>query len=267
MPAVRPPRVAGQFYPANKKTLHSFLKEHIPSHRQKKKVIGVIMPHAGYIYSGTTAAVTIAHVDVPDSVVLLGPNHTGAGEAFSLMSCGTWQMPLGDVAINEQLASELIESSSYIKADTAAHRLEHSLEVELPFLYFLNNNVTIVPLTIGSHNLEHCRAVGNAIAQCLRGKNVLIVASSDMTHYESHQAAEKKDKEAISAIQQLDEDALAETVSRLNISMCGFIPVYILLVAAKALGATTAQLIDYRTSGEASGDFDQVVGYAGMIIE
>jgi MEMO1 family protein len=263
----RPARVAGQFYSANPAHLEEFLKETIPQHTVKKKVRGVIMPHAGYVYSGTTAALTIAEVEIPDTVLLLGPNHTGRGFEFSLLDEGVWETPLGNVSVNSVLSRELLRASPLLRADTTAHRDEHSLEVELPFLQFLNKHVTIVPLTISSDNLEECTLVGKTIARCIQGKDVLMLASTDMSHYVTQAVAEQKDKEAIAAILALDEKALAQKVLRLNITMCGFIPVFILLVAAKTLGATQCRLVDYRTSGEVSGDFNQVVGYAGMIIE
>ncbi len=263
----RDARVAGQFYPSQKGALISFLSENIDLSSQRRKVKTVIMPHAGYVYSGKTAALTISEVVVPDTVILIGPNHTGYGTAFSLMRSGKWHFPFGEVDIEESLADELLKTSSLLEEDDEAHEYEHSLEVEIPFLYFLNNNVKIVPLTVASLNLKKCKKVGEAIAQCIIGKDVLLVASTDMTHYESQASAEKKDKEAIDAILKLDEDSLSATVSRLNISMCGYIPVYISLVAAKICGAKSAKLIDYRTSGDAFGDYERVVGYAGIIIE
>ena len=263
----RDARVAGQFYPSQKSALMDFLTEHIDLKLPKKKVKAVIMPHAGYVYSGTTAALTISNVTVPDTVLLIGPNHTGYGTEFSLMTRGTWRFPLGEVTIDEGLTDALLKTSSLLQDDEVAHMYEHSLEVEIPFLYYLNKNIKIVPLTVASTDLNDCKRVGEAIAQCIQGKDVLLVASTDMTHYESQSSAEKKDKEAINAILQLNEQRLADAVSRLRISMCGYIPVYILLVAAKKCGAQSAQLIDYRTSGEAFGDYERVVGYAGIIIE
>ena len=267
MTKTRDARVAGQFYPAQQSALIDFLSKHVDRTSPKRKVTAVIMPHAGYVYSGTTAALTISHVAVPDTVLLIGPNHTGYGTEFSLMAQGTWRLPLGDVSIDESLSQELLKSSSLLLDDDLAHMHEHSLEVEIPFLYFLNNKVKIVPLTVATNDLNDCRKVGEAIGDCVKGKNVLLVASTDMTHYESQASAERKDKEAIDAVLKLDENQLAAVVSRHNISMCGYIPVYITLIAAKRIGAQSAQLIDYRTSGEAFGDYKKVVGYAGFIIE
>jgi MEMO1 family protein len=259
--------VAGFFYPAEKKSLLDFLAANIHHDDTVKNAIALVMPHAGYVYSGLTAAKTISEVRVPDTVVLLGPNHTGCGTEFSIMSRGKWQMPLGNVPVNEALARSLVEACGLLTEDSSAHLREHSLEVELPFLYYCNSSLSIVPITIASQDFAACEKLAEAIAQVIRGKDILLVASTDMTHYEEKSIAEKKDSEAIEAIKALDEKKLAQTVSARHISMCGFIPVFITILAAKALGARSARLVDYRTSGDASGDYEKVVGYAGMVIE
>jgi len=266
MQHIREPRVAGQFYPSPKQALLSYLEQHIDRTVPKKRVRGVIMPHAGYIYSGTTAALTIQQVEVPQTVLLIGPNHTGYGTPFSLMTEGTWRFSFGDVPINREWATKLCAASPLIAADEIAHQFEHSLEVEVPFLYYMNPLVSIVPLTVGTDDRSACRAVAEAIAGCMQGGGLLVCASTDMTHYEPAVVAEKKDREAIEAIQALDAERLAAAVERRHITMCGFLPVYMTLIITKILGARSAELIDYRTSGDASGDYDRVVGYAGMII-
>lgn len=265
---VREPRVAGTFYPASKRELLGFLDTYIDKKTAEKEAKAILVPHAGYIYSGITAAITISRVKVTETVLLIGPNHTGLGTDFSLMASGMWKTPLGSVTVDEEAAAALLKASPLISDDFEAHQYEHSLEVELPFLQYKRAGVKIVPLTVSSNNFDDIRsvaeAIGDSLAKC--GKKILIVASSDMTHYESEASARKKDKYAIDAMLALREDALREAVETHKISMCGFIPAYMTIIAAKRLGADGAELIDYRTSAEASGDTAQVVGYAGIVV-
>lgn len=258
--------VAGFFYPAEKKSLLDFLTANIHHDETVQNAIGIVMPHAGYVYSGVTAAKTISQVRIPDTVILLGPNHTGCGSEFSIMSHGSWEIPLGSVPVNECVARSLIEACDLLREDSSAHLREHSLEVQLPFLYYCNSSVSIVPITIASQDFRACEKLAESIAGIIRGKDVLILASTDMTHYEEHSQAEKKDRAVIEAITALDPKMLAHTVISRRISMCGFIPVFITICAANALGASSVSVVDYRTSAEASGDYEKVVGYAGMVI-
>jgi len=258
--------VAGFFYPAQQNSLLEFLSSNVHHDGAIQNAVGIVMPHAGYVYSGVTAAKTISQIRVPDTVILLGPNHTGCGTEFSIMEKGRWTIPLGTISVDEKLAKNLIDACGLLIDDQTAHLREHSLEVQLPFLFYCNSNVKIVPITIASNDFDDCQQVGEAIAECIKDKDVLILASSDMTHYETLSSAEEKDHSAIDAILALDEKKLAETVISKRISMCGFMPVFITLVAAKKLGAKGAELIDYRTSGETSGDYESVVGYAGIVI-
>lgn len=199
----------------------------------------------------------------------MGPNHTGFGPAFSIMPEGAWQTPLGIVEINNSLAKAILKSS-YVKEDTTAHAYEHSVEVQLPFLQFQNTNFKIVPMVIGQTDLETYQEVGAQIAAAIIETNVkdssLIIASSDMTHYESQESAGKKDKLAIEAILALDEIKLWQNVHKFDISMCGYAPTIIMLAAAKKLGAKKASLIQYKTSGDTTGDYASVVGYAGITV-
>ncbi|MDD5086024.1 MAG: AmmeMemoRadiSam system protein B [Candidatus Omnitrophica bacterium] len=265
---VREPRVAGTFYPASKRALLAFLDTHIDKKTPEREAKAVLMPHAGYIYSGITAALTISRVKVTETVLLIGPNHTGLGADFSLMASGMWKTPLGSAAVDEEAASALLKASPLISDDFDAHQYEHSLEVEVPFLQYKQAGVKIVPLTVSSNNFDDIRSVAEAIGDNLakRGREILIVASSDMTHYESEASAREKDRYAIDAMLALDENALREAVKAHKISMCGFVPAYMTIIAAKRLGAEKAELIDYRTSAEASGDTAQVVGYAGIVV-
>jgi AmmeMemoRadiSam system protein B len=267
-PIVRRPAVAGQFYPGDPKTLErevsSFLKE-----EKKTGALGVLAPHAGYMYSGRVAGAVYSKVNIPRDVVIIGPNHTGIGEPEAIMLSGTWQMPGGNVEISSTLAESIEEGSRYLKDDPLSHRSEHSLEVQIPFLQHFRKDLRIVPIAMMSLDYGICLDVGHAIAKAIKEFNepVLIVASSDMTHYESHVSASEKDKKAIDRILALDPEGLLKTVRDVRISMCGVIPATIMLIACRELGAREASLVEYATSGEVSGDYDYVVGYAGMIIK
>lgn len=263
----RKPCVSGQFYPASAKELTSFIKSHAQLHTQKKHAYAVMLPHAGYIYSGATAVKTVEQVIVPDTVLLLGPNHTGRGKGFSLMPEGIWETPCGTVSVDAKLAGCLLASSEYLEADYDAHKSEHSLEVLLPFLRYANPKVRIVPMTIRVGDLEVLHDVALRMADCLKGRDVLIVSSSDMTHYESRDSATEKDRHAVDAICALDEDTLARVVRQYDISMCGFVSTYMMIILAKLLGARTGTLVEYCTSGDVTHDHSQVVGYAGVILQ
>jgi MEMO1 family protein len=168
------------------------------------------------------------------------------------------------------LADAIIKNCGYIKSDSLSHQHEHSIEVQLPFLQILQKDFKIVPITVSHADLNIYKEVGKAIAGSIRAlkieKEITIIASSDMTHYESHENAKKKDSIAIDAILELDETKLVKRVLELDITMCGYAPAAIMIVAAKELGARRAKVVRYQTSGEASGDYSSVVGYAGLII-
>ena len=267
---IRKPSVAGQFYPAEPDGIFEMISSFTGKPGQKQDVIGCVLPHAGYVYSGRVATQTLSGVNIKDTVILLGPNHSGNGPAFSLMSQGYWQTPLGNVEIDSRLADLFLSSSKYLKADTFAHVDEHSLEVELPILQYFRKDFKIVPITIKTDELNTLKIVAEELAGVIIKNNLIsscmFIASSDMTHYESQKSAEKKDALAIEAIIALDEDKLERAVKQLSISMCGFAPVAVLLKAARLLGAKKGKLIKYQTSGDASGDISSVVGYAGITI-
>jgi len=266
----RKPIVAGQFYLASPERLKNQIETLIDKKAAKLDVLACILPHAGYMYSGGVAAETASCINIKDKIILLGPNHTGNGAKFSIMSEGVWQTPLGEIKIDSNLAKKILRRSRYLEEDFLAHLDEHSLEVELPFLQFFKADFEIVPIAVFPEDLEVLKEIGKEIADVIKESGIkdstLIVASSDMTHYESQGSAQMKDKEAIQAILELNENKLMERVLRLNISMCGYAPVIIMLSAAKQLGASSARLIKYQTSGDVTGDFDSVVGYAGIII-
>ena len=264
----REPAVAHQFYPGDPATLRHALDGLIPAATAKQKALAVISPHAGYIYSGSVAGETFAAVDIPQDILIMGPNHHGYGAPVALMDKGAWSMPLGEVPINPTLAHGLLAQTDLIEADTLAHRFEHSLEVQVPFLQYFRPDMTLTPMVISHLSYKNCQAVGEALAVAIKqyGKPVLIVASSDMTHYESREAATAKDSLAMQQLEDLNPEGLYHTVLGNKISMCGIMPATIALIAALRLGATQARLIRYTDSGEASGDTNQVVGYAGFVI-
>lgn len=267
---IRKPAVAGQFYPGRPGELTQFLNRALTATADASpcRAIGAVSPHAGYIYSGAVAGAVFSRVEVPRTVLLLGPNHTGLGTAAAIMSDGAWATPLGEVPIDRSLAEALRAACPLLEEDRLAHLHEHSLEVQIPFLQQRNSGVRIVPVALRLRGLDDVEALGDALAGVLADwpEEVLMVASSDMTHYESSQAAEAKDRLAIDRILALDARGLWETVRSRGISMCGVIPTTVLLRAAAQLGASHAELVRYTNSGEASGDYSSVVGYAGLLI-
>ncbi len=268
---VRKPVVAGQFYTGEPKHLKAEIQNYLMPDASKEEVFGLVAPHAGYIYSGSTAGAVYSRIKPAQTFIILCPNHTGYGKPFAIMTKGNWETPLGSVAIDFQLANQLLIDSKYLEEDHLAHIYEHSIEVQLPFLQiiFKQEPFQIIPICIRHSNDSDYKELGLEIAKGIQNlsKKVVIIASSDMTHYESHTDAQKKDKIAIEAILKLDEDMLLEKVNTFHITMCGYIPTIIMLSAAKELGAKEAELVKYTTSGETSGDYQQVVGYAGIIIK
>lgn len=267
---IREPVVAGQFYPGSQASLRKQIEAFLDKDAAKIDAKAVVLPHAGYVYSGAVAGKTISQVNIKDTCIILGPNHTGYGAPFSIMTEGFWKTPLGQVEIDRELARAILSESHFIKEDELAHRYEHSLEVEIPFLQCLKKSCKIVPIVASTADLETYRKVGQEIAAAIkklgRENDVLIVASSDMTHYESQEQASLKDREAIDAILKLDEEALLKKIRALDISMCGFAPVIITLSCIKELGAKQGRLVKYQTSGDVTKDFSAVVGYAGIIL-
>ncbi|MBI4457189.1 MAG: AmmeMemoRadiSam system protein B [Acidobacteria bacterium] len=265
---IRPPAVAGSFYPAEDIDLRRMLLELTASPAQKRRAIVLIGPHAGYVYSGRVAGETYTRVELPEKFIILCPNHTGRGAPVAVMSKGSWHTPLGDVPIDTELALRLKEASRLFQEDSVAHQSEHSLEVHLPFLQFLKPTFTFVPINIGIGNLEDLRQIGFAIAEVVaESKNpILIISSTDMTHYEPANRAREKDDKAIRAILDLDARKFFETIQDYQISMCGYAPTTTALFAATRLGARQAVLIRYANSGEVTGDYKSVVGYAGIVV-
>ena len=265
---IRKPAVAGQFYPSNPKVLKREVMSYFDSGLDRKRAKGIVSPHAGYIYSGRVCGEVFSRVEIPDHVIVLGPNHRGMGASASIMADGVWDMPLGVVEIDKDLSERILKQSSIISDDPQAHNFEHSLEVQLPFMQVIKEDFLLTPIALGSLSISECLILGEEIASAIGdlGEDVLIVASSDMTHYEPVEYAKAQDQEAIDEILRLDPEGVYDTVRKRGITMCGYIPVAVMLKAAVELGAKEAELIDYMTSGDTSGDYRSVVGYAGLIV-
>jgi hypothetical protein len=269
---LRPAAVAGRFYPGDPDDLRAeacaYLSQAGATNQAPLRALGCIAPHAGYMYSGHVAGAVFARLEVPQRCVVLCPNHTGMGRALAIMSEGAWQTPLGDVAIDSELAANLKRSFPLLQEDSAAHRAEHAAEVELPFLLLRQPELKFVPIALGTAQFEVLEQLGKALAGVIAAENdpVLIVASSDMNHYESDAITRAKDHQAIERILTLDPRGLFDVVTQQNISMCGFGPAVTMLTSARQLGAKSAELVKYATSGDISGDRAMVVGYAGIVV-
>jgi len=266
---LRHPAVAGQFYPGNYQELKTLLERLVPQQSQKSEALGIVSPHAGYFYSGAIAGKTFSEVRIPSNIIILGPNHHGYGHEAAIYSRGEWETPLGKSAVNSQLVGEILESCDAFATDELAHRFEHSLEVQLPFIQYLAPGASIVPICVGNVSLPTLLRLGEALGEVVsrHGQDVLMVASSDMTHYDSGKSARTKDAMAIEKILDIDPVGLFRTVTENRISMCGIMPVTLMLAAAQKAGAQKAHLVQYGNSGDVTGDQSEVVGYAGLIIE
>ncbi|MCK4424704.1 AmmeMemoRadiSam system protein B [Candidatus Bathyarchaeota archaeon] len=276
---VRRPCQAGAFYAGTAESLKKQIEECFlhelgprkipevvkagPSH-----VIGLVCPHAGYMYSGPVAAHAYYRLAIdgkPDVVVLFGPNHSRYGSALAVMNEGFWRTPLGDLEIDGELANQIVRESRIVDVDDSAHRFEHSIEVQLPFLQYLyGSEFRIVPICFLMQDLTSAREVGQAVAKVLAGKNGVIIASSDMTHYEPQESAERKDKMVLEAVEAMNEPKLYSVIEAHRVSACGYGPIAALITATKILGAKEAKLLCHKTSGDVTGDYSSVVGYAAV---
>jgi len=265
---IRHPAVAGRFYPQDRETLLGELEAFLPVGSVSKPALGCVAPHAGYIYSGAVAGAVYAGIQVPRLCLVLCPNHTGKGRPLAIMSAGVWETPLGPVPVNAPLAGGLLQRFPLLIEDAEAHRSEHAIEVQLPFLQRRNPQISFVPIALGTSQFEVLRQLGEAVADVLelQAEPVLIVASSDMNHYENDRITREKDHKAIEQMLAMDARGLFDVVNNEDISMCGFGPTVVMLTAAKRLGAKSVELVKYATSGDVSGDRDMVVGYAGVVV-
>jgi len=279
LPPIRRPNVASQFYEGNAEALraqitscflHPLGPKKLPQvnfHSHPRKIVGLICPHAGYMYSGPVAASAFYELAVdgkPDTVVLLGPNHTGYGSGLALMREGFWRTPLGDVELDSGLADTILHETSIVDVDETAHRYEHSIEVQLPFLQFLYGNAfKIVPICFLMQDYDSAVEVGRALVEALDSKNALVIASSDMTHYEPSKTAAAKDQAALKAVTDVDAKRFYQTVETQNITACGYAPITSLITYAVGVCAK-AQLLSYHNSGDVTCDHSSVVGYAAV---
>ena len=275
---VRRPTQAGAFYEGDAEALKTqiencFLQELGPKKLPEvtknglRKIIGLICPHAGYMYSGAVAAnayYELAQDGKPDTVVILGPNHTGYGSGLALMNEGIWRTPLGDVEIDGETANSIVQETRLVDVDDLAHRFEHSIEVQLPFLQYLyGSDFKFVPICFQMQDLSSAVEVGMALVEVLSSKNAVVIASSDMTHYEPQKNAEAKDLAALKAVEAMDEKMFYSIIRTRNVTACGYGPIAAVITVAKGLGAK-ARLLCYKSSGDVTGDYSNVVGYAAV---
>ena len=277
----RAPAVAGMFYPDNARELralidHSFRNQHFgpgraPPSTDKRKIYGIVSPHAGYVYSGAVAAngfYEVSSIDFQD-VIMVGPNHYGIGSWVAAMKDGTWETPLGEVQVNSQLAEKIAGRSPALNFDDYAHSRDHCLEVQLPFLQYIKQDFKIVPVVLISQRSDIAFDLGNAISETIMEKDTLdstmLLASSDFTHYEPNREAHRKDGELIKPILALDVNKFYAVLERLNVSACGYGAIATMMVAARNLGATRGELLKYATSGDVTGDISAVVGYSSIV--
>jgi AmmeMemoRadiSam system protein B len=267
---IRPPAVAGRFYPKDPEVLGAELDSLLATGtpQQKIRAQACLVPHAGYKYSGHVAGAVYSRMEIPAHVVLLGPRHFPRGASFAILSDGAWKTPLGLARIDRPLAEKIMRACRLLQEDSVAHQSEHSLEVQLPFLQRLAPSFAFVPIVIGSAQYADLEALGHAIADVVSSDlgPILLIASSDMNHYESDAVTRVKDRKAIDRILALDPRGLFDTVRNEDISMCGYGATVAMLTAVRRMGATRAELVQYATSAETNGDLQEVVGYAGIVI-
>jgi AmmeMemoRadiSam system protein B len=263
----RKPAMAGHFYPADKQVLERELQGLVRSAAGRRKVLGLLAPHAGYVYSGACAGLGYGRAALTETVIILGVNHRGVGAELAVDGNDYWEMPMGNVEVNSELRARLLAASGLFRLDSEAGRLEHSLEVQVPFIQYASPGSRILPIAVAATGLEDLLAAGVEIAALFRDDpNLMMVASSDMSHYIAADSARELDFKAIERMLQLDAAGLYRTVRDLRISMCGVAPAVIMLSAARAAGAARAELVCYTNSGAVSGDMDEVVGYASLVV-
>jgi AmmeMemoRadiSam system protein B len=260
--------VAGQFYQSSSARLIQQAEQYIDQKARKVDAIGIVVPHAGLVYSGEVAGSVYSSINFTKTFLLLGPNHTGIGPQISLMDDGEWEIPTGTFQIDKKLASRIAVNNANVTRDSQAHLFEHSLEVQLPFISYFTQEVKIVPIAILSASIDDCFVLAEGIAKAVKSLEypVVIVASSDMSHHLPDKIARQKDKMAINEILDINPEGLYETVLKNRISMCGYLPTTVMLFASRFLGASSARLVKYMTSGDVTGDYNSVVGYAGIIL-
>ncbi len=278
----RKPCVAGAFYAGDRLELnqqitecftHRFGPGAVPTPNEKgpRKILGIVSPHAGYMYSGPVAANgfgRIASDGKPDAFVIMGPNHTGYGSGVSILTDGTWETPMTTSPIDGELSKQIQKQTGVLDVDEVAHAYEHSIEVQLPFLQFLfKDAVKFVPICMMMQDLKTCREIAKSIVESMKGRDLALIASSDFTHYEPHETAARKDRTAIDAILNLDDAKLNDLGESSKVTMCGYGPITTLIAAAKMVGSVKPELLSYRTSGDITGDKTSVVGYSSIVFQ
>lgn len=265
---LRQPVVAGAFYPKTRQELERQLYALVPEETAHHELLACISPHAGYVYSGGVAGRLFAHMTIPRKVVILGPNHTGAGVRVAVSPHEGWETPLGEQPVDSELAQRLVDAVPIAEFDSRAHQREHSIEVQVPFLMRRCPDLEILPVVVKHLSLEECLDLGRGFAELISESDepVGIVASSDMSHYQPDEITRTLDHLAIDAAVERDPVALYETVHREGITMCGVVPATVALTTANLLGAVGSHLVAYSTSGDVNGDYSAVVGYAGVCI-
>ena len=277
---IRKPYVANAFYAGTRTSLtkqisdcftHTFGPGQIPRAVKPgpRKILGVISPHAGYMYSGPVAANGFARLatdGTPETFVILGPNHTGHGSGVSILTEGAWETPIGTTQIQSELAKRIQKACTILDVDEASHAYEHSIEVQLPFIQFLyGDSVKFIPICMMMQDLQTSREIAKAIVEQCEGTNYAIIASSDFTHYEPHETACKKDKTAIDAILKLDDETLNGLGESSRVTMCGYGPISTLIAAAKLMSGVKVELLTHKTSGDITEDRSAVVGYSSLM--
>jgi len=267
---IRQPAVAGRFYPSDPRELMREVDAFIAQAPvpQRVRARGCVVPHAGYMYSGHVAGAVFARIQLPARFIILCPRHFPQGQPLAILSEGAWRTPLGDAKVDSELAAELKRACPLLREDSVAHKMEHSLEVQLPFLQRLAGEFRFVPIAVGTDRFGSLEQLGQAMAEVIaaQAEPVLVVASSDMNHYESDAITRRKDNRAIAKLLALDPRGLYDTVRSEGITMCGYGPAVAMLTATKQNGATRVDLVKYATSGDVTGDREEVVGYAGLIV-
>jgi len=279
---IRKPAVAGMFYESDEDSLRKRIKwcyQHklgpgrLPGEMGNKRTIkGLIAPHAGYVYSGPIAAYSyleLAEDGMPETVVILCPNHTGIGSGLSTMTEGSWQTPLGEVGIDHQFAKEMLNYYPLLDDDPSAHAQEHSCEVQLPFLQEISPDFQMVPVCMMMQDLETARELGESISHTARKlkRDLVVIASTDFTHYQPNDVAKAHDKKVLEAIASMDELEMMQRIQQFNVSMCGYGPVAATIEASRGMGAHEATILKYATSGDTSGDYTSVVGYGSAVFK
>lgn len=266
---LRLPAVAGRFYPSDAAELTAQIRQYASPESASKpvKAMACLVPHAGYMYSGHVAGAVFSRLELPRKIIILGVRHFPRGASAAILSSGAWRTPLGDAAIDEELAQAIRRVCPLLREDAIAHTGEHSLEVQIPFLQVLSPDFSFVPVALGTIRFEELVSVGEGLGRVLThaAEEVLLLTTSDLNHYEDDATTRNKDAKAIDRLLALDARGLYDTCRNEEISMCGLGPAVAMLTALSSLGAKETELVRYATSGDASGDRNSVVGYAGMI--